>query len=58
MEDGTLDDIEDDDIKPPMGGASGKKKKRRRGEEDDEEIGPNGKPTKVIHLVYKFAIYL
>ena len=46
LEDGTLDDIEDD-IKL----SSGKKKKRKR-DEDDDEVGPNGKPTKVNNSVF------
>ena len=49
LEDGTLEDIEDD-MKPMPPPASGKKKKRRR-DDDDEDIGPNGKPAKVSFLI-------
>lgn len=43
LEDGNLEDIEDDNLKV----AAGKKRKRKkRDDEEDEEIGPNGKPAK------------
>lgn len=48
LEDGNLEDIEDDNLKV----AAGKKRKRKkRDDEEDEEIGPNGKPAKVANKV-------